>query len=386
MTTLLLATTNAGKLREIRDVLAGLAIRASARSPTIPPLPEPEETGRTFEENARQKALYYAAATGALVVAEDSGLEIDALDGAPGVYSARFGGDEAPDLSREVRADLPDARRSAGRRRAPRGSCARWRWPGRARSSSRRAARSRGASRRRRAARGGFGYDPIFFYPPFGCTLAEVPAERKSSVSHRGQAFRALREITGGLRAQGSGLRARRQALQGGALALPISLASTSGAHRNAPVAEVRLDVWLDVACLYKTRSEAQKACNGGKVGINGHSAKPHRPAHVGDELRITRTHGRRQVVVVRALADRHVPKADARAALRGSDAAADAGGDRAAGAPARVPPVVRRAAPARARQARAPGTAQAQGTLIGGTFFVRERRPRAPTRRTSAP
>jgi ribosome-associated heat shock protein Hsp15 len=90
----------------------------------------------------------------------------------------------------------------------------------------------------------------------------------------------------------------------------------TSGsANRDTlPTADVRLDVWLDVACLYRTRSEAQKACNGGKVELNGHSAKPHRPVHVDDELRITRTQGSRQVVVVRAVTDRHLPKADARA------------------------------------------------------------------------
>jgi ribosome-associated heat shock protein Hsp15 len=89
----------------------------------------------------------------------------------------------------------------------------------------------------------------------------------------------------------------------------------TSNGHReNAPPVDVRLDVWLDVACLYKTRSEAQKACNGGKVELNGHSARPHRPVHVGDELRITRIQGRRQVVVVRALANRHVPKTAAHA------------------------------------------------------------------------
>ena len=82
---------------------------------------------------------------------------------------------------------------------------------------------------------------------------------------------------------------------------------------RSPAPAEVRLDVWLDVACLFKTRSEAQKACNGGKVEVNGHPVKAHRPLHVGDELRITRTQGRRQVVVVRALIERHVPKADAR-------------------------------------------------------------------------
>jgi ribosome-associated heat shock protein Hsp15 len=75
----------------------------------------------------------------------------------------------------------------------------------------------------------------------------------------------------------------------------------------------VRLDVWLDVACLFKTRSEAQRACKGGKVEVNGVSAKPHRELRVGDQLRITRPLGRRQMVVVQALADRHLPKAEAR-------------------------------------------------------------------------
>lgn len=77
--------------------------------------------------------------------------------------------------------------------------------------------------------------------------------------------------------------------------------------------AGVRLDVWLDVACVYKTRSEAQKACNGGKVDVNGQRAKPHRVLHVGDTLTLTRGPGRRQQLIVRALAGRHVPKADAR-------------------------------------------------------------------------
>jgi ribosome-associated heat shock protein Hsp15 len=76
----------------------------------------------------------------------------------------------------------------------------------------------------------------------------------------------------------------------------------------------VRLDVWLDVACLFRTRSEAQKACKGGKVDVNGQSAKPHREIRPGDELLITRPLGRRQRVVVRALADRHLEKALARA------------------------------------------------------------------------
>jgi ribosome-associated heat shock protein Hsp15 len=79
------------------------------------------------------------------------------------------------------------------------------------------------------------------------------------------------------------------------------------------PPAEVRLDVWLDVACLYKTRSEAQKACRGGKVDVNGQSGKPHRAIHAGDQLRITRAAGRRQQVIVTTLAEQHVPKSDAR-------------------------------------------------------------------------
>lgn len=82
----------------------------------------------------------------------------------------------------------------------------------------------------------------------------------------------------------------------------------------SAELSQVRLDVWLDVACLFKTRSEAQKACNGGKVEVNGQASKPHRQLRVGDEIRITRVHGRRQVVAVLALAEHHVPKAEARA------------------------------------------------------------------------
>lgn len=75
----------------------------------------------------------------------------------------------------------------------------------------------------------------------------------------------------------------------------------------------VRLDIWLDVACLYRTRSEAQRACQGGKVEVNGQSAKPHRLVRVSDEIRLSRPYGRRQTVTVTALADRHLPKAEAR-------------------------------------------------------------------------
>ena len=76
---------------------------------------------------------------------------------------------------------------------------------------------------------------------------------------------------------------------------------------------DVRLDVWLDVSCLFKTRSEAQKACNGGKVEVDGHRAKPHRIIRVGDHVQIARAYGRKQTVTVRVISDRHVPKAEAR-------------------------------------------------------------------------
>ena len=75
----------------------------------------------------------------------------------------------------------------------------------------------------------------------------------------------------------------------------------------------VRLDVWLDVACLYRTRSEAQRACQGGKVEVNGQSSKPHRLVRIGDEIRVSRPYGHKQTLTVAALADRHVPKAEAR-------------------------------------------------------------------------
>src|SRR5687767_14480076 len=89
--TLVLATTNPGKLREINDILHGLPFQLTTLD-SYPPIAPPEEKGETFGANARAKALYYANATGELTVAEDSGLEIDAIDGAPGIESARFGG------------------------------------------------------------------------------------------------------------------------------------------------------------------------------------------------------------------------------------------------------------------------------------------------------
>ena len=156
-----------------------------------PDLAAPEETGTTFEENARAKALYYAAATGELTVAEDSGLSIDALDGAPGVESARFGGVDTA-VPGEVRVDR---RRPCGRRaiaRARRDSSARSRWCAAGSVLFETRGTIEGRISPEPKGSGGFGYDPIFFYPPYGRTLAEA-GEAKAAVSHRGQAFRALR-------------------------------------------------------------------------------------------------------------------------------------------------------------------------------------------------
>ena len=157
----------------------------------LTPVPAPEETGRTFAENARVKALAYAAATGELVVAEDSGLEIDALEGAPGVESARYGGADAS-YPRKF-ALIYDALRA----RHANGSTARFVCAVALARGADILFETRGTVEGTIAAAprgdGGFGYDPIFFYPPYGRTLGEVTAVEKAAVSHRGQAFRTLR-------------------------------------------------------------------------------------------------------------------------------------------------------------------------------------------------
>ena len=186
---LLVATTNPGKLGEIRRILAGAPVELVPLG-AVPDLAEPHETGATFDENARLKARHYATASGLMAVAEDSGLEIDALGGEPGVRSARYGGPDAtyPEKFRLIFRRL-DAR---GLAEAPaRFVCA--------------LAVARGGEivfetrgvvegriTRSPHGTGGFGYDPIFYYPPRGRTLAELSPEEKASVSHRGQAFRAL--------------------------------------------------------------------------------------------------------------------------------------------------------------------------------------------------
>jgi XTP/dITP diphosphohydrolase len=189
VTRLLIATTNAGKVREIKEILVGIHFELVTLA-DYPSIPLPEEDGATFADNARTKALYYASRTAALTVADDSGLAIDALGGAPGVESARLGGIDAPypekfELIAAALRAKPDAPRTA------RFVCA----LALAQQASvlfeaRRVVSGEIATEPRGT--GGFGYDPIFYYPPLGCTFAQV-GDQKSAISHRGQAFRALR-------------------------------------------------------------------------------------------------------------------------------------------------------------------------------------------------
>jgi XTP/dITP diphosphohydrolase len=192
MKRLVIASTNRGKIREIEALLAGTPFDLVTLD-AWPGVDAPEEVGATFDENARAKALYYAGATGELTVAEDSGLEIEAMDGAPGVESARFGGAAAsyPDKFKRIY----DTLKVKGAFDSP----ARFVCALALASGGRVLFESRGTIEGRIAPEpkgaGGFGYDPIFFYPPFGCTLGEASAERKAAVSHRGHAFRALKEF-----------------------------------------------------------------------------------------------------------------------------------------------------------------------------------------------
>jgi XTP/dITP diphosphohydrolase len=189
---LVVATTNPNKTREIRELLAGLDVDLSTLEAWAG-IVAPEETGRTFEENARLKALYYAGATGELVVAEDSGLEIDALGGRPGVESARFGGADTtyPQKFQLIENEM--------RQIGVAGSTARFVCALALARGDRILFETRGVVEGQVAlparGTGGFGYDPLFYYPPLNRTLAEATPEQKAAVSHRGRAFLALKKF-----------------------------------------------------------------------------------------------------------------------------------------------------------------------------------------------
>jgi len=189
---LLLASQNPGKLAEMRQLVAGLPFHVvGPRDLGI--LEAPEETGKTFHENAVLKARYYAGRSGLLTVADDSGLCVDALDGGPGLYSSRFGGEGATDDDRnrlllEKLRGLPREKRGAHFTSAVavvRGSEVLF--DAQETVDGFIAEETRGSN--------GFGYDPLFFYPPFGHTFGETRPEDKDRVSHRGKAFARLRRF-----------------------------------------------------------------------------------------------------------------------------------------------------------------------------------------------
>lgn len=193
--TIVLATRNQGKIRELETPLQAFGLRVVGLD-AFPELPEVEETGTTFEENARLKAETVARSTGLLAVADDSGLEVDALHGAPGVYSARYSNDrpDLPGATQDARniakllealSGVPAAARGARFRSCivactPKGETlvTSGAWEGRI------ALEPQGHN--------GFGYDPVFMDSAAGCTAAELTAEQKNARSHRGQAVQKL--------------------------------------------------------------------------------------------------------------------------------------------------------------------------------------------------
>jgi XTP/dITP diphosphohydrolase len=192
---LVLATANRAKGRELAALLAGLPYRIQDLS-AYPGVELPPEGESSYAENALGKARAVTAATGALALADDSGIEVDALGGRPGVRSARYGGPDLTDpernalMLRELEG-VPAARRTAryraviamtapdGREATVEGSV-------------------EGMLLDAPRGQGGFGYDPIFYYPPLGATFAEIPAEAKHAVSHRGRAVALAREVLRG--------------------------------------------------------------------------------------------------------------------------------------------------------------------------------------------
>jgi XTP/dITP diphosphohydrolase len=184
---LLLATTNRGKISELKGILGGQQIELiglEAADST-----EEIETGATFVENALLKARHYHARTGLPTIADDSGLEVFALDGRPGVASARYAGPDASDADR-IKKLLGELNGVSDERREARFVCAAALvWDGGEQVFEDEA---RGVILRARRGAGGFGYDPIFLYEPRGKTFAELSESEKAEISHRGRAFRRL--------------------------------------------------------------------------------------------------------------------------------------------------------------------------------------------------
>lgn len=190
MEKILLATGNSHKTRELRRILGDLPVELLDLSCIEPRPEEPVEDGETFLDNALIKSRYYCQKTGLIAFADDSGLEVDALNGEPGVHSARYAGGDTPHSVKmakvlQLLADVPDEKRTA-----------RFRCVAAATFPDGREFHADGAMEglinHEPAGDGGFGYDPIVFLPDAGKTAAEISPQEKDQRSHRGKAFRAL--------------------------------------------------------------------------------------------------------------------------------------------------------------------------------------------------
>jgi len=184
---LVIATRNAGKIREITELLSGFAVDIRSLA-DFGPIPEVEEDGSTFDENAYKKAAFTARVLGLPALADDSGLVVEALDGAPGVHSARWAGEAADDADR-CRLLLEKLRGVENRRAAfacvisvavPSGAALTYE------------GRCEGLITERPVGENGFGYDPVFYYPPLDKTFAQLSRAEKNRVSHRGRALAEL--------------------------------------------------------------------------------------------------------------------------------------------------------------------------------------------------
>ena len=189
MKKLVIATKNLGKAREMAEALAGLPYEVISLA-DYPDAPEVEETGSTFIENAILKATAYARFTGQLTLADDSGLEVDALGGAPGVLSSRFAPTDPERNSKllDMMKDIPDANRTARFRCAiavstPKGNVKTCEGT------------VEGMIARERKGTNGFGYDPIFYVPDLGKHMAELTSSEKNVISHRGKALEKAKKL-----------------------------------------------------------------------------------------------------------------------------------------------------------------------------------------------
>ena len=186
---LVIATRNPGKTAEIRDLLTGFPVEIKNLD-DFGPIPVVEEDGKTFDDNAYKKASFTAKILGIPALADDSGLVVEALDGAPGVLSARYAGENATDDQRCAKL-LQEMIGKTDRRAAfecvisiavPSGPALTYE------------ARCEGLIFERPAGQNGFGYDPVFFYPPLKKTFAQLTREEKSRVSHRGRALNEMKQ------------------------------------------------------------------------------------------------------------------------------------------------------------------------------------------------